>query len=460
MNVNLEQKIIGKRIGEGATGIKRARSLYTLNFWISTCTTFVFMLAINEYCFLGVADAMPASANDQQKSKPTTLLITKNMTAEETAKRIQDVYGIKVVLMGKEHWQGWSPEKTVNLKAYPSNLTTALRALNWHNVASVKAKDKLVIYILPSGVDISKVVNSIDALVKFIVTVGSEDIHCEQTYFALSRLNFGNMPWWQKLRDVQKLVNVAKNPDESVCVRMVALELYIAKLTKVELEKVSDDLQSYFKGSSNPDNLVARLTQLLAEKGVAPTQLIETILESDYRGQAARSHAWYSADLTKTYSANLLNLAMEDASSERRISGKMALEYMSKLPPSNPGTKAEEDKITPLIRQLCKSVLELPNNVNFNEMAHMLAVVSAVPRFLPEKEVVSFLGDIVTKAANNNAKLAALDILLSIRDTHEVEVNTQIRSISDDIETIFPDKVDRMRAMARVSALHETEKNR
>ena len=236
---------------------------------------------------------------------------------------------------------------------------------------------------------------------------------------------------------------------------MASLELYISKLSKEELQKILPDLQSYFGAASVPDKLVARLMQLLAERDVAPTQLIETILESDARGQAARSHAWYAAGRTQTYTPHLVELAMQDANSAgttQSVSGKMALEYMSKLPPSSVAAE-DESRVNVSVVQAVNRAIELPNDTGLNELGRSMAAVSAIPRFLPRVEVVPFLDQVIVKAANDDVKLAALDVLLTIQTDYASEVAAQAKKVTDNLETIFTDAVSRERAKARLNML-------
>lgn len=326
----------------------------------------------------------------------------------------------------------------------------------------IKGKKKSFYVTTRKGLDVGKKdnkatlpeVKNIPSLVKFINQVGSQD-DCEQTYWALSSLGLGSKSWWQKAGKIQKLLETAKNPDIGTCARMASLELYISKLSKEELQKISPDLQSYFGEASVPDKLVARLTQLLAERDVAPTQLIETILESDARGQAARSHAWYAAGRTQTYTPHLVELAMQDANSAgttQSVSGKMALEYMSKLPPSSVAAE-DESKVNVSVVQAVNRAIELPNDTGLNELGRSMAAVSAIPRFLPKAEVVPFLEQVITKAANDDVKLTALDVLLSIQTDYASEVAAQAKKVTDNLETIFTDAVSRERAKARLKML-------
>lgn len=297
-------------------------------------------------------------------------------------------------------------------------------------------------------------VKDIPTLVNFINQVGLQD-DCEQTYWALSSLGLGSKSWWQNADKIQKLLETAKNPGIGTCARMASLELYISKLSKEELQKILPDLQSYFGEASVPDKLVARLTQLLAERDVAPTQLIETILESDARGQTARVHAWYAAGRTQTYSPHLLDLAMQDANSAgttQSVSGKMALEYMSKLPPSSVAAE-DESKVNVSVVQAVNRAIELPNDTGLNELGRSMAAVSAIPRFLPKAEVVPLLDQVIVKAANDDVKLTALDVLLTIQTDYASEVAAQAKKVADNLETIFKDAVSRERAKARLNML-------
>lgn len=298
-------------------------------------------------------------------------------------------------------------------------------------------------------------VKDIPSLIYFINQVGSQDADCEQTYFALSSLGLGTKAWWKTAGKLQELMETAQNPWLSTCVRMASLELYISKLSKEELQKILPDLQSYFGAASVPDKLVARLTQLLAERDVAPTQLIATILESDARGQAARSHAWYAAGRTQTYTPHLLNLAMQDANSAgttQSVSGKMALEYMSNMPQSSVAAE-DESKVNVSVVQAVNRAIELPNDTGLNELGRSMAAVSAIPRFLPKAEVVPFLDQVIVKAANDDVKLTALDVLLTIQTDYASEVAAQAKKVTDNLETIFMDAVSRERAKARLNML-------
>ena len=298
-------------------------------------------------------------------------------------------------------------------------------------------------------------VKDIPSLVNFINQVGSRDADCEQTYFALAALGLGTKSWWQTAGKIPTLIETAKNPKVATCARMASLELYISKLSKEELQNILPDLQSYFGETSVPDKLVARLMQLLAERDVAPTQLIETILESDARGQTARVHAWYAAGRTQTYSPHLLDMAMQDAAAAgatQSVSGKMALEYMSNLPQSSVGA-AVESKVSVSVVQAVNSAIALPSDTGLNELGRSMAAVSAIPRFLPKAEVVPYLDQVITKAANDDVKLAAIDVLLSIQTDYATEVAAQAQKISGNLETIFTDAVSRERANARLKKL-------
>jgi hypothetical protein len=298
-------------------------------------------------------------------------------------------------------------------------------------------------------------VKNISSLLDFIKQVGSQDADCEQTYFALTSLGLGSKSWWQKASKIQKLLDTAKNSEVATCARMASLELYISKLSKEELQKILPDLQAYFGEASVPDKLVARLMQILAEREVAPTQLIETVLESDTRGQAARTHAWYAAGRTQTYTPHLLDLAMQDANSAgttQSVSAKMALEYMSKLPPSSVAAD-DESKVNVSVVQAVNRAIELPNDSGLNELGRSMAAVSAIPRFIPKAEVVPLLDQVITNAANDEVKLTALDVMLTIQTDYASEVAAQAKKITDNLETIFPDAVGRERAKARLNML-------
>lgn len=298
-------------------------------------------------------------------------------------------------------------------------------------------------------------VKSIASLANFINQVGSKDADCEQTYFALSSLGLGSKSWWQTAGKIPMLIETAKNPAVTTCARMASLELYVSKLSKEELQTISPDLQSYFGETSVPDKLVARLMQLLAERDVAPTQLIETILESDARGQTARVHAWYAAGRTQTYTPHLLDMAMQDATSAgtaQSVSGKMALEYLSRLPQSSVDAEVES-KANVSVLQAVDRAIELPKDTGLNELGRSMAAVSAIPRFLPKAEVVPYLDQVITKAANDDVKLAALDVLLSIQTDYATEVVAQAKRISGNLEVIFTDAVNRERATARLRRL-------
>lgn len=323
------------------------------------------------------------------------------------------------------------------------------------SVDGVKGKKQSFYVTSRKGANSLPEVKDVASLVNFINQVGSRDADCEQTYFALAALGLDTKNWWQTAGKIPKLIETAKNPKVATCARMASLELYISKLSKEELQKILPDLQSYFGEASVPDKLVARLMQLLAERDVAPTQLIETILESDARGQTARVHAWYAAARTQTYTPHLLDMAMQDATSAgtaQSVSGKMALEYMSNLPQSIVGA-AVESKASVSVVQAVNSAIALPSDTGLNELGRSMAAVSAIPRFLPKAEVVPYLDQVITKAANDDVKLTALDVLLSIQTDYATEVAAQAQKISGNLETIFPDAVSRERANARLKKL-------
>ena len=329
-------------------------------------------------------------------------------------------------------------------------------ARGYASVESIKGKKTFYI-TTRKGVDAYALlaVKDIPGLVNFIKTIGAKDVDCEQSYWAMSSLDLGSKDWWKKANTIQKLFETAKNPELSTCVRMASLELYISKLSKEDLQKILPDLQSYFGQASVPDKLVARLMQVLSGRDVAPTKLIESVLESDVRSQAARSHAWYAAEQTKTYTTHLLTMAMQDANSAdttQSVSAKMALEYMSSLPQAG-ADPAVEKSISDSVTQAVTRAIALPNDTGLNELGRSMAAVSAIPRFLPKAEVVPFLDQVITKAANDDVKLSALDVLLTIQPDYPTEVAAQAQKISGNLDTIFTDPVNRERAKARLSML-------
>jgi len=60
---------------------------------------------------------------------------------------------------------------------------------------------------------------------------------------------------------------------------------------------------------------------------------------------------------------------------------------------------------------------------------------------------------VITKAANDDVKLSALDVLLTIQPDYPTEVAAQAQKISGNLDTIFTDPVNRERAKARLSML-------
>lgn len=345
--------------------------------------------------------------------------------------------------------------QNLTIQAALNRVMSTLSAGGFASITSDNKTDQTIYVVTKKGADIKAWLFNVSGLVSFIKDVGRQDVTCEQTYWELSALKLGAENWWQKASNVEKLLDAAKSPELSTCSRMASLELYMAKLSKDEMQKQARELQTFFGNDDVPDKLIGRLAQLFAEREVPPTLLIETILENDKRGQAARSHAWYAAGKTQTHSPHLLDLAIQDANSNdpaHSVSGKMALEYLSSSRESAI-TPADGNKVKELIAQVVSRAIELPNDATLNELGRSIAAVSAIPRFFPKAEVVPFLGQVVVKASNDNVKLTALDTMLTIRTAYESEVGTQVKEIAANLETVFTDDVSRERAKARLKML-------
>ena len=213
------------------------------------------------------------------------------------------------------------------------------------------------------------------------------------------------------------------------------------------MEKSSHNLQSLFGGTETPDQLIGRLSQLLAERGVPPQKLITAILNDDTRGEAARCHAWYAARMTKTYSADFIESAIKNAQSFHGPSAKMALEFLEGLPLS---AKAEinENRVKELLFELGRGARELPADAEINQVAISITAVNIAPKFADDSEVIPFLRDIVMGAKNNNVKISALDALILF--PHK-SISKELETISQNLATLFPDEGERLRAASRIN---------
>ena len=258
--------------------------------------------------------------------------------------------------------------------------------------------------------------------------------------------------WWRGASDFSALRNLTTDAALDEHFRNIAMRLYLAGAPDAELKKNADSVQRAAMAAE--DDMVSAVLQGMAERSLPPESLIRYVLNAQDRGVGAQCYAWYAARLTNPRSLEYATRALSVTEHGFTEASKVAFDYLAGT--SFASDLASSHALQQKIESHVADARNVPESAGAIEIANSDAFIRAIPSIMGAQPAMNTLFSLLEEASNPEMRLSALEQLVKLHLTGEVDLSNELHDIRNRVGELFSDPAKQVRAKVRLNRISKS----